>query len=243
MAFDPDDVIGFAARYRVRLSAETIGYGLGIGRRAVQEISACSHMSASGLSLRDDEVWFSDDDISNFVTRLHAAKRPSVEDPIRLKDALLAIHGRAKPWGAIVGEMLAGDLPFMIASGTRKMTDRISLERRASALNSNLVSAPASGKPLADRVTQREALKMLNAKITCRALDGLKSAGVNPITYALDDVVERARSGTSVLEIAARIGRPLSFAYHAIKRARVETVAHGLWDRGQVLSIVATFDA
>lgn len=243
VAFDPDDVERFANEYRARISAETIGYGLGIGRRAVQEISACGHMTASGLSMRDDEVWFADGDVLNFEARMRAARRPSVEEPVRLKDALLLVHGRAKPWGAIVGGMLAGDLPFTIEDDTRKLFDAVRLEGNEAASMSTMMSKPALDRPVTDRVAQREALEILNAKITCRALDGLASSGINPITYSLGDVEGLSQSGVSVLEVAYRTGRSVSVAYHAIRRANIAAVADSLWDRRQVRKRIAGFAA
>lgn len=243
VAFEPDDVVRFADEYRARISAETVGYGLGIGRRAVQDISACGHMSATGLSLNDEEVWFSQADMSDFLVRMHSARREMIEHPVRLKDALLSIHGRAKPWGAIVGEMLAGNLPFTIAEGSRKLFDAISLDGTASASITNLFSAPAMRTAVTDRVTKGEALEILNAKITCRALDHLASAGRNPATFSLDDVERLARSGISVIEVTHVTGHTLSFAYHAIKRRNIDRVADGLWNRQQVGEQIAGFSA
>lgn len=234
VAFDPEDVVRFAAEYRARLSTETIGYGLGIGRRAVQDISACGHVPATGLSLCDDDVWFSQADVLDLVARLHTTRRERIDHPVPLKNALLSIHGRAKPWGAIVGEMLAGDLPFTIPDGTRKPFDAIHLDGIASASISSRVSAPARGRPVTDRITQREALEILNAKVTCGALDTLASVGRNPVTFSLDDVEQLARSGVSVLEVASRTGHSLSSTYHAIKRGGIDTVADGQWNRRQV---------
>lgn len=234
VAFDPEDVIRFAEEYRARISGETIAYDLGIGRRAVQDISACGHMEATGISLRDDELWFSQADVSGFVARLRAARVASIDQPVRIKDALLSINGRAKPWGAVVGRMLAGDLPFTIADGARKLFDAILLDSTASASISTLESAPTRDTPVTDRITQGEALEILNANITCRALDVLKSAGRNPITFSLSDVERLAQAGVSVLEVAGRTGLTLSFTYHAIKRQKIDPVADGLWNRRQV---------
>ncbi|GAA0460176.1 hypothetical protein [Sphingomonas molluscorum] len=231
--FDPEEVLGFADAIRSRVSAGTIAYRFGIGRRAVQEIADHGHMSASGLRL-DDEVWFTEQDVSDFLRRMSDAGRSLIEHPTRIRKAMLSIHGRPKPWAAVIGAMLDGRLPFSIADREAKLFDTISIAGADVTLLSEMAPAIDIDTFATERLTQREAQEILNIGANCHALDALAREGRNPITFLLADVLRLGRVGISVLEAAALTGRSASHTYHLIRRAGIDAVADGLWDRRQV---------
>lgn len=171
--------------------------------------------------------------------RLSAVSRPSLASPIPLQDALLTIYGRPKPLGALIGAMLRGDLPFTINNAVGKLLDAVSVERSSIPSLGTMVSLPTENLPVSDRITQREALEMLNAHSMCRAVNMLESTGRNPITYSLNEVQRLGWKGASVLEVATVTGRSLSSVFHLIKSQKIETVADGLWNRRQVKNLIA----
>jgi hypothetical protein len=232
-AFERADVEKFVEAFRARLAPETVGYHLGLGRRAVQEIAACGHMLATGISLSDDGVWFTKSDIADFEARLER-KRTGLEEPVRLKDALLVVNGRTKPWGNIVGAMLEGDLQFTFRHHEGKLFDTITVEKSARASLVKMASRALGDGAWVERVTKHEALEILNASVNSRALDTLPSEGRNPITYSLGDVLDLASRAVSVLELATVTGRTLASTYRMITSAGVEVVARDMWSRQQV---------
>ncbi|WP_242095358.1 TniQ family protein [Sphingomonas sp. CROZ-RG-20F-R02-07] len=231
-AFDPQELVRFADLFRSRLSAESVGYRLGMGRRAVQDITACGHISANGISLVNDEAWFTEPNVAIFEARVVNGARPSLRDPINLRSALMAVHGRPKPWGEVVGAMLAGDLPYAFEDVDGKLFENALVEGSSAAAIGRMASTTLSGAHI-ERVTKSEALEILNATNKSSAVAALDSSGTNPVTFKLGDVTSLAQRGVSVLEIATATGRSAASTYHVVARAGIMTVAHGLWDRLQ----------
>lgn len=235
--FDPGDVKQFAEAFSARVAPETVGYGFGLGRRAIQEIFECGHITASGISLFDEDVWFTTWDITDFEARIRKKRRSKLENPVSLREALMVVNGRPKPWGAITGALLQEDLPllpFAIERPGRKLFDAIMVEKNAIRSISGMTSPPPRAPLESLRVTQREAREILNANIKCKALDSLDSAGKNPITYSLADVQNLAQKGVTVLEIATVIGQLPPTTFQLIKNKKIDLVADGLWNRAQV---------
>lgn len=239
--FDPGDVKRFAEAYGARVAPETVGYGFGLGRRAIQEIFECGHITASGICLFDEEVWFTTKDIADFEARIRKKRRLKLEHPVSLREALMVVNGRPKPWGAIVGALLLNDLPFAIERQGRKLFDAIMVEKKAIPLIPAMASPPPRTSLKAIRVTQREAREILNANIKCKALDSLDSAGKNPITYSLADVQNLAQKGVTVLEVATVIGQLPATTFQLLKSKKIDLVADGLWDRDQVCVCIPDF--
>jgi hypothetical protein len=231
-AFERADVEQFAAAFRRRLAPETVGYRLGLGRRAVQEVAACGHILSTGISLSNDEVWFTEEDIASFRARLESM-RTGLKEPLRLKDALLVVNGRTKPWGSIVGAMLEGNLKFAFGDEDGKLFDTIAIERSARPELVRMASTAPGDSAWVGRVTKHEALEILNVSQNSRALDTLPSEGRNPITYSLEDVLGLAGRAVSVLELATVTGRTLASTYGLITSAGVEFVAGDMWSRQQ----------
>lgn len=231
-AFDPDEVARFADAVRARLSCEAVANRLGLGRRAVLEIAAAGHMTASGLALREGESSFSEQDVTDFEDRIRVSARGALVDPIGLEAAFRLIHGRTKPWAAFVATLLAGDLPSAVKHDGERLFDGLVVDRSSVRLLVDLQSSDFDAAT--DRVTQGEALAIINAPRSSRALRVLASEGVNPVTYALVDVLDLARRGISTLEIAARVGQSPGRTHRLMARLGVASVAEGLWDRAEV---------
>lgn len=244
-AFKPDEVIAFADAYRARTGPNAVGYEFGLGRRAVCEIAVLGHMTATGVSLRDDQVWFTDEDIDALRTALIEGQTRALIDAIPLSDAMMTVSGRPKPWGQVVGAMLDGSLPFIVDAGEAPLFDRVRIERRDVAIVGTMSASNLADPRISNRVTQGEALEILNAKATCRALTRLRSTGTNPAFYDLGEVVELAVESITVLEVAKTTGRTFSSAYAAIASAGVDAVADGLWSRRQVADLfgIQRYDA
>ncbi|GAA0460302.1 hypothetical protein [Sphingomonas molluscorum] len=217
-AFDPEEVADFAHAFRARVTVGTVAYRFGIGRRGVQDIVVCGHMPASGPALVDGEICFTETDVDDLEVRIREAGRSGLHEPVRINEALLAVHGRPKQWGALIGALLAGDLPFLVAEGADTLFGTLAVERSSIPQIGRMVSVPTLDLPLSDRLTRCEALEMLNVEQTCQALSATTSAGRNPITYSLHDVERLARRGVSVLEVATATGRGLSYTYHLMRR-------------------------
>lgn len=236
-AFKPDEVTAFADAYRARIGPDAIGYEIGLGRRAVCEIAVLGHVTATGVSLRDDQIWFTERDIDTFRVALAAGQTQTLVDPMPLQDAMMSVSGRPKPWGPVVGGMLDGSLPYLIEAGKEPLFHRVRIERRDIPIVKAQPLAPTLDPRIADRVTQGEALEILNAKATCRALAKLTSFGTNPAFYNLAEVMALAADGITVLEVAKITGRTFSSAYAAIRTAGVAAVADGLWERRRVADL------
>jgi hypothetical protein len=233
-AFRPDEVELFADAVRERLTTEAAGYRLGVGGRAIRDMVASGHMTASGIQLTEDEVILTDQDVQDLIDGLMDGS--ILSEPVPLRTALMFVSGRPKPWGTLIGELLAGALPFQLADGDGRLFDRLQIERRDIPTICALEARPPSRD---ERITTHEALEIMNADQRSGALRSIISTGRNPVTYLLADVVDLAVRGITVLEIATTSGETLSWVYHRLKNRSVSLVTKDLYCRRSVRALAA----
>lgn len=232
-AFDPEEIREFATEWKDRKLPNAVARALAISFHGVEQMAALNVIVADAKALPGTGPHFTPQALADFLSTLAERARPSLSEPVRLIEVLMRIGGRPKPWGPIFQAMLQGNLQFALRDGQR-LAPRIMIP----ASEADRICAASFDKSefpkmfFQPRMTQHDALEMLNfSEGSSRLLHGLPSQGVNPKTYAVIDVEQRAREIVSLPELAAKWMTDRITASRRLKSMSAREVIPGGWDR------------
>lgn len=243
MAFDQIEIEQFGEEWRCRVTPDSFAEELGIPNYGIEQIAAMEIVVPDAPALPGTGPHFSPETVERFLGSIEekvAREGQSVspiQDPVSLSEAMRHIGGRAKPWGAVFGQLINGTIPFEIQPNTNVASSIMISAAYIRTLVTIRFEREDFDFDFSPRITQDDALNLLNLSSTgVRSLEGLAARGRNPKFYMLADVEERAATMISMSEIAMMLRMTPAEAYWEMQRRKMDSVRPGLWDRAAIMA-------
>lgn len=209
MAFDRAHLKDFARRWHERIGGRELSYSLGMSFHGVEQLAALKIISADAPALPGTGPYFEPSAVDGFLRKVESGQTAFDNPSIPLRKAILAIGGRSKPWGPICRAILDGRWAYRVGRDGGCLVDRISLSLHSV---SDIATLRFDRSEFPDfdfstRLSQGDALECLNLSANTRKpLEKLAAEGMNPKTYAVDDVESLASEIVLASEIGFALG-------------------------------------
>ncbi|WP_294392071.1 hypothetical protein [uncultured Sphingomonas sp.] len=233
-AFKRTELSRLAEEWHDGIEVQAFASRQGLSFHGVEQLIVSGVLAATAPSLPDMPPNISSADAADFLRRVDAGSCPAVGDPITLRQAMLAVGGRQKPWGPVFEALLESEIDFMLLTGAALLVDRIliprSLAKQFGGLHFGRASFPHFR--FSEFMVQREALATLNISATgTRVLKGLPVSGTTTQIYRVADVEQRAREIITLSEIAFAMEVTVPQALRRLRKAGWEPTMPGAWSR------------
>lgn len=193
-----------------RLELGAVSERIGISHDGVRQLCAQGELEPLEVELALialKRAHVSRSSFDRLVGRLRSsASRDVPPDAIPLRRAMFAIGGREKPWGAVIGAMLAGDMPFYIPDAAAVRTSGLMVSRTAIHSMSGFTADPMPARSTSERMNGRDAEELLNVnpKHFQKALAEQLLPRASDGTFLRTTVLGIARSHITKSEIVMR---------------------------------------
>ena len=240
MAFDPDELIEFAAKWTCRIKPESLSHEFGISKFGVEQLAALGIMKADGLALPGTGPFFSPHSRTDFLSSLWERRRPAFPDSISLYQVIAGIGGRPKPWGHIFELLLAESIPFHFTPDTTSADGLMPLPRKihipntaASAICGLRFDRDGSyDVQFSDDLVQTDVFEWLNGTESLKAaISHLKPSGTIPLRFRFSDVAALSQTVATTREVAYYTKADQNDLYRDLERAGIPQPFANVWCR------------
>lgn len=225
-----------------RVGPDRGAHRLGLPRYAIGQLADCGLLPVNNHPYILEHFGthqIHENDLAAFRQRLWDGGAPveTIEDPVLLHRAARAIGGGPKPWGHIFSELLGGNIAYSIS---RDASARISISA-CDAIRLRSLELSGTGSSLETRITQRDAVEILNLPLKHANLLVADAPLSGEIRFCADRIQQLARTRITLAEMSARTGIHGTRLEGLLERGGCPRYDNLGWRRSEALAHIAHF--